>query len=243
MTLVAALASWGAAPAALASWGAAPAALAAAVPLDPDADEARRLLGDELGRPEYQAARPTALDLAAQAVGDWIARLFAGAGDGFGGVVPVLIALVVVAVVVVAFLVFGAPRRDRRRAAADRGALFGVDDRRSAEELRRSAEAARRAGDLTAAVSDLFRAIAREQAERTIVMVDPGTTARGFARRAGDAHPAHADRLLRAASDFDGVRYLDRPGTEESLDRLAALDRELRTATPVRREPVAAGAA
>ncbi|WP_414171158.1 DUF4129 domain-containing protein [Clavibacter tessellarius] len=109
--------------------------------------------------------------------------------------------------------------------------------------LRRSADAARRAGDLAAAVSDLFRAIAREQAERTIVAVDPGTTARGFSRRAGAAHPAHADRLLAAAADFDGVRYLDRPGTEESLDRLAALDRDLRTAVPVRREPVATGAA
>jgi len=226
-----------------AAWSAAPGTLAAAVPLDPDADEARRLVGDELSRPEYQAARPTALDLAAQAVGDWIARLFSGAGDGLGDLVPLLIALLAVVVVVVAFLVFGAPRRDRRRADADRDALFGIDDRRSAEELRRSADAARRAGDLAAAVSDLFRAIAREQAERTIVAVDPGTTARGFSRRAGAAHPAHADRLLAAAADFDGVRYLDRPGTEESLDRLAALDRDLRTAVPVRREPVATGPA
>ncbi|MFT2689638.1 DUF4129 domain-containing protein [Clavibacter zhangzhiyongii] len=153
-------------------------------------------------------------------------------------------ALALLAVVVVAFLVFGAPRRDRRRRAAERGdGLFGSDDRRSAEELRRQAEAARRTGDLDAAVSDLFRAVAREQAERTIVAVDPGTTARGFARRAGSAHPAHAARLAGAADDFDAVRYLGRAGTEDMLDRLAALDRDLRTAVPVLREPAGAGSA
>jgi predicted lipid-binding transport protein (Tim44 family) len=215
----------------------------AAVPLDPDADDARRLLLDELGEPEYEAARPNALDLAAQAVGDWLAGLLGGAGGGLASIAPVVIVALVLAVVVVAFLVFGAPRRDRRRAAERGDGLFGSDDRRSAEELRRAADAARRAGDLTAAVSDLFRAIAREQAERTIVAVDPGTTARGFARRAGSAHPAHAARLVGAADDFDAVRYLGRAGTDDMLDRLAALDRDLRTAVPVLREPVGAGSA
>jgi hypothetical protein len=215
-----------------------------AVPLDPDADDARRLLVDELAKPEYEAARPNALDLAAQAVGDWLAGLFRGAGGGLADLAPVVIGALVLVAVVVAFLVFGAPRRDRRRRAAQRGdGLFGSDDRRSAEELRRAAEAARRAGDLTAAASDLFRAIAREQAERTIVAVDPGTTARGFARRAGSAHPAHAARLTAAADDFDAVRYLGRPGTEEMVDRLVALDGELRTAVPAQREPVVAGTA
>jgi hypothetical protein len=232
-----------AAGSAIAAVAASSGALAAAVPLDPDADEARRLLVDELSRPEYEAARPTALDLAAQAVGDWLARLLDGAGGGLVDLAPVVIGLLVLAVAVVAFLVFGAPRRDRRRAAARGDGLFGREDSRSAEELRRAAEASRRAGDLAAAVSDLFRAIAREQAERTIVAVDPGTTARGFARRAGSAHPAHAVRLEAAARDFDAVRYLGRAGTEEALDRLAALDADLRTAVPALREPVGAGAA
>jgi hypothetical protein len=75
------------------------------------------------------------------------------------------------------------------------------------------------------------------------VSVDPGTTARGFARRAGSAHPDHADRLEAAARDFDAVRYIGLAGTEDALDRLAALDRDLRTAVPVLREPVGAGAA
>ena len=216
---------------------------ASAVPLEPDADDARHLLLDELGRPEYEAARPNALDLAAQAVGDWIARILGGASGGLADLAPLVIGALVLAVVVVAFLVFGAPRRDRRRAAERGDGLFGSDDRRSAEELRRAAEAARRAGDLDSAVSDLFRAIAREQAERTIVAVDPGTTARGFARRAGSAHPGHAERLVAAADDFDAVRYLGRAGTEEMVDRLVALDRELRTAAPVLREPVGAGPA
>lgn len=218
-------------------------ARAAAVPLDPDAEDARRLLLDELGRPEYEAARPNALDLAAQAVGDWLGRVLGGASGGLADLAPLVIGVLVLAVVVVAFVVFGAPRRDRRRAAARGDGLFGSDDRRSAEELRRAADASRRAGDLASAVSDLFRAIAREQAERTIVQVDPGTTARGFARRAGSAHPAHADRLVAAADDFDAVRYLGRAGTDAMLDRLLALDRDLRTAVPVLREPVGAGAA
>ncbi|RII95082.1 DUF4129 domain-containing protein, partial [Clavibacter nebraskensis] len=87
------------------------------VPLDPDADDARRLLLDELAKPEYEAARPNALDLAAQAVGDWIAGLLDGAGGGLADLAPVVIGVLLLVVVVVAFLVFGAPRRDRRRAA------------------------------------------------------------------------------------------------------------------------------
>ena len=52
--------------------------LAADIPVVPDAPEARRWLLEELSRPEYREAEPTAFDLAAQAVRDWLAALLSG---------------------------------------------------------------------------------------------------------------------------------------------------------------------
>ena len=67
----------------------------AATPLVPDADQARQWLEDELSKPEYQAAQPTAFDLAMQAISDWFAELLAGA-TGVPGPVFTLIVVVVV---------------------------------------------------------------------------------------------------------------------------------------------------
>jgi hypothetical protein len=58
----------------------------------------------------------------------------------------------------------------------------------------------------------------------------PGTTATDFAARSGRVFPAHAARLVTAAQDFDGVRYLDRVGTAQQYAAMAELERDLRAA-------------
>lgn len=203
----------------------------AEVPVQPDGPEGRDLLIDELGKPVYQEARPTWFDLLAQAIGDWLNELLSQLGEGSGPTFLVIVVLLLTAVVVVAFLLFGRPRLNRRRSAQPEG-LFGDDDRRAAAELRASAERAARSGDWTTAVEEMFRALARGLAERTLVDLYPGMTARGFARRAAGPFPDAREALASAATDFDAVRYLGRAGTAEQYERLAALERDLRTARP-----------
>jgi hypothetical protein len=203
-------------------------------PLDPDAPEARRWVLDELARPEYRAAEPTAFDLAAQAVRDWIAELFSGAGGLPLPVLQLLLVLLAIALVVVGVLVFGLPRLRRR--AGTTAPLFDDGDVRDAAALREAAEAAARAGDWPLAIEERFRALVRGLVERDLVRVHPGTTAHGMADGARGPFPHLAGRLEAAAADFDGVRYLARSGSEEAYRRVAALDDEVASSRPVNAE-------
>ncbi|MEY2847945.1 MAG: hypothetical protein RI885_610 [Actinomycetota bacterium] len=202
----------------------------AAIPLDPEADEARDWLVRELAKPEYRAAEPNWLDLIAAELQRWLQDLL---GSGTGAAPPVVIAVVVALVlgaVVVAYLVFGPPRANRRRRSGS--AVFGDDDERDAATLRRAAGEAAAAGDWPLAVEEMFRAIARGLTERAVLVTLPGTTAAGFARDAGRSFPAVAADLLAAASAFDAVRYLGGTGSREDWTRVERLERAIRDSTP-----------
>ncbi|RXZ67205.1 DUF4129 domain-containing protein [Agromyces albus] len=201
-----------------------------ASPLDPDAPEARRWLLDELAKAEYRNAEPNAFDLAMEAVRDWIASLFEGAGGLPAPVLTLLLVLLVVVLVVVGLLVFGVPRlRRRRRTLAP---LFDDHDRRDLATLHRSALAAAARGDWPLAIEERFRAIVRGIVERDLVRVHPGTTARGFTDAAALPFPEHATALHAAAAEFDGVRYLGRDGSQDAYERLTALERDLGASAP-----------
>ncbi|GAA4060903.1 DUF4129 domain-containing protein [Agromyces indicus] len=199
-------------------------------PLDPDAPEARRWVLDELAKPEYRAAEPTAFDLFAQAVRDWLVGLFEGAGGLPMPALALIAVLVVAALLGVALLVFGLPRL-RRRAGAP-VPLFDDGDVRDAAALRRAAEAAAASGDWALAVQERFRAIVRSLVERELVRVHPGTTAHGMADAASRPFPDRAAELESAAADFDAVRYLGRSGTEAQYRRVTALESALAASRP-----------
>lgn len=200
-------------------------------PLEPDADEARELLLDELSKLEYAQAQPTWFDLLTQAIVEWFAGLQFGGGAGFPlGALLVALALVIAAVLV-ALLVYGLPRWRRRSSLAPD--LFGEQDGRTARELRRDAAAAAARNDWAAAIADRYRAIARSLDERTLVALLPGTTAHAVARQGARAFPDAASELEAAADLFDGVRYLDHEGTREGYESVRALDDRLAAATPV----------
>ncbi|WP_354499715.1 DUF4129 domain-containing protein [Mycetocola sp. 2940] len=202
----------------------------------PDAPEARDWLIEELSKPEYTAARPSLFDLLSQEFFAWLARLFQpGASVGLDWL-PVAVVGLVIAGLVVALVIWGVPRVNRRSRPAT--GLFGDDDRRTASELRRAAAAAASAGDWTLAVLEQFRAVARGLAERTIVLVSPGTTAHDVAGRASAAFPAASDDLAGAADVFDRVRYLGSDGTPADYERLRRLDGRLQKDVPVSREPI-----
>ena len=207
------------------------ASLLAAVPVQPGGAEARQWLAQELQKAPYQAAKPSVFDLVAQAILQWFQDLFTDKHSAAPAVLLVVALAVVAALVVLALVLFGAPRRNRRSGVG--GALFGDDDRRTADELRRSAAAAFAAGDWSTAVLERFRALARALDERTVLNVFPGTTATGFARRAGDAFPDERAALAAAAAVFDDVRYGDRPATREQADEIGALDDRVAAARPI----------
>jgi hypothetical protein len=199
-------------------------------PLTPDADEARRWIERELSDAAYTEAQPTPIDRAARAVGDFIGSLLrGGSGPDWGPAVAVIAIVILVVLLVAAFAIWGRPRAVSRRIAREM-ALFGADEGRSAADLRRDADRHAAASRWDAAIADRMRALARMLSDRGVVESPPGTTVHGFARRAGGVFPAHAARLEAAASAFDDVRYLRRPGTAEAYRALADLDDELAAA-------------
>ncbi len=208
--------------------GTLPGIASADVPVVPDADEARDWILGELSDPRYEAAKPTWFDQLSSAFLDWLQSLLEGASGGPSGMLLAIVVVIIVAALVAAFVIFGMPALNRRSAIT--GALFGTDDDRSAEAMRRAADAAASAGDWALAIEESFRAIARGLAERTILATTPGTTAHGFAARAGAAFPALVPQLAAAADTFDRVRYLAKAGTEDEYRAVAALERELRSA-------------
>ncbi|GAA1985193.1 DUF4129 domain-containing protein [Microbacterium pumilum] len=193
-------------------------------PLTPSGDEARRLAENELAKPVYQAAEPTVIDRIARAVGQFFERLFqVELGGGWGSAFAIVATILVVILIVVAFIVWGRPRAVRR-AAAPPAALFGETESRSADELRRDAASRASMGEWDAAVVLRFRALARGVIERGAVDTPPGATVHAFARAAGRAFPSAAVELEAAATAFDDVRYLRRPGTAELYRRVAEID-------------------
>ena len=210
------------------------------VPVDPVAPVARDWLIEELSKPAYQAAKPTWFDILTTAFWDWINSLEFGDATGPPAFGLAVVTVLIVAALVVAFLIFGVPRLNRRSAVTE--TLFGDDDDRDAAAMRRDALQAAARGDHSTAVAEMFRAIARGLAERTIVMTNPGTTARDFSIKAATAFPGFATSLAIAAAAFDDVRYLGRYADQEQFNQIASLERELRVARAAL-EPAAVGSA
>lgn len=205
------------------------------VPVDPDAGPARQWIIEELSKPAYQAAQPNWFDQLSAAFWKWLTSLNFG-NSGANGIILLVVIVIIIAAIVAAFLLFGAPRLNRRSAVT--GAMFGEEDDRDANAIRAAADAAAARQEWTLAIEELFRSIARGLAERTVVTASPGTTARDFAARAGVSFPPLADRLVAAARAFDEVRYLGHDGTEAAFRDVAGLESELRAARPVL-EPLA----
>lgn len=212
-------------------------ALLTDVPVDPDAQTARRWLREELADPIYHE-RPSLL----ATVLDWVVRQLERAQQAVGQL-DVRTAAVIVAVVLAvgagsALLVAGPVRRAarERRASVD---VFG-DDARSTAELRASADAFAAQQRWAEAVLDRFRAILRSLEDRVVLDPRPGRTAHEAAEEATVRLPSCADDLRRAAVLFDDVCYGDnQPGRDDDA-WLREVDRRVGAARPVPLDEVAA---
>jgi hypothetical protein len=202
-------------------------------PLTPDGEEGRRLAEQELGNPAYQAAEPTPVDRIARAVADFFDRLFnTQLEGGWGSAFAVIATIVAVVLIIAAFIVWGVPRATRR-AASQSTALFGDSEERSAAELRSAGASHALKEEWDAAIVLRFRALARGTAERGVVDTPPGATVHAYARAAAVAFPASAADLEEAATAFDDVRYLRRPGTAELYRRVSEVDDRIAASRPM----------
>lgn len=205
-------------------------------PLDdlfvPDGDEARRWAEEELSNSRYDEAEPTWFDYVARDIGRFFADLFNS--DNSAAVGPsalIIVIILIVAALVAALIIWGRPRRSQavRRARTD---LLGVDDDRSAAQLRADAERSARDSDWDTATILRFRAIAKGLLERDLIDPAPGATAQAIAREASRTFSDETAAMRAAATAFDDVRYLRHPATADSYAELAATDDRLRARRP-----------
>lgn len=199
--------------------------------LDPDRDEARELLLDELQKPEYN--RPESVIV--KVLGWLMDRLttLIEIIPGSDGLSAVLLGVVLTVLVLGIYFAVRGTRRTSR--LTDRATGPVLEDRGlSAEDYRARATAAARAGNWDAVLLDSYRAIAAAVDERALLDELPGTTAHEIAVGLRTPFPDHAGDLLRAADAFDAVCYGDQHATQVQAERVRELDRVLVRTRPAR---------
>lgn len=206
-------------------------------PLDPDRDQARRLLEDELSGGDYRLTESFVAR-------GW--RWFTDLLDGLAlpGQLPAWatwVVLGVVLVAVLAVLTFATRDRWRQGRLVDRGRPGAVLEgpRRTAAEHREAARRALAAGDHETAVLEGYRAVAAGAFERTLLEDRPGSTAHEVATGLAPAFPAQAAGLLRAADTFDAVRYGGHPADAAQARQVLTVEEQLVAARPEAADPAA----
>lgn len=199
--------------------------------LDPERDEARRLLEHELTGAEYN--RPESFLVKGLT---WILERISGLIDflpGSNGLSTLLLGVVAGLVAVAVVFAVRGTRRSSRLTAGDPGAVL-TEAGLSAEDYRsRAADAARR-GDWDTVLLDSYRAIAASTDERALLDEVPGTTAHEIALGLRLPFPDRADDLLGAANGFDAVCYGGRHASREQAEAVRELDRVLVRTRPAR---------
>lgn len=194
------------------------------VPLsDPDRDEARRILQEELDSGVYQV-EPS---LTSRFL-DWLSGLIPQIGppQALPSWAPwVLLGVVLVAVLaVLAFAWRGRWRQHRLQEDASASVLG--DARRDAAEHRRRARAALE-DDPGLAVLEAYRALTVRAIDRTLLDDRPCTTAHEVAHLLGPVFATHAAQLREAADLFDRVRYGRRAVTRDEARSVLELEDRL----------------
>lgn len=189
----------------------------------PGADEARRLLVEELWNPTYLLSWWTILRT-------WLSdRLLVEVGDT--DLTPLFAVLAVVAAIVLAVVVRRAVSTRRPKPDDSTGAVFD-DEVLDVEDHRRRAAAHREAGRHDDAVIESYRAITAEALRRDLVRDLPDLTAHEVGATLASRYRDHTDRVIRAGHLFDRVRYGGGHAGPSQSRELADLDDALASAEP-----------
>ncbi|WP_458115341.1 DUF4129 domain-containing protein [Arthrobacter sp. D2-10] len=203
--------------------------LPSTVPLQPDDDEGRRLLQDELAKGIYQEAEPSLLERAWTAFLNWLGELLGQIRSVDAGLGTILLAVGAVVVIAVAILLIK-PRLNARRRPEP--SVFQASARSSAQTHRAAADAAARNSQWDEALTERFRAITRSAEERVIIDEQAGRTAVEVARQLQDLFNAQSGDLDWLALRFNEVHYGARPATQGDYQRTVELDQVLLRSQP-----------
>ncbi len=165
------------------------------VPVEPDAEEARRWAEEELSRSVYRD-EPTLLERLWTWFLEQLQRLLELDASAPPNLVPVIVVVGAVVLLAVALYLAGPVRRRTRGARTGSHAVFDDADATSAD-LAAAADDAARQGDWSRAVLMRFRAIIRSLDERAVLTDRPGLTAH-------EASAAAAARLREAGAVIVG---------------------------------------
>ncbi|CAN5510999.1 DUF4129 domain-containing protein [soil metagenome] len=196
---------------------------------DPSEDEARRLLQDELAKPEYNQPENLINRLI-----NWIFEQLAELLRVLPGTSSLSTLLIVfVIVIALAAAVFAARHRLRNRTltAKPSGTVL-EDESLSASDYRARAAQALAAGDWNAVLLDSYRALTASAGERTLLDEAPSRTAHEVSMQLMPRFPAHADALAAAADAFDRVRYGEQDCDADTAEEVRDLDRAVLRARP-----------
>lgn len=197
--------------------------------LDPDRDEARRWLAEELAQAEYNRPEPIFTRVL-----NWVLDRLAQLVDlvpGSSGLSQLL--LVAVVLLALAALAFALRGRLRQGSLRERSAGAVLEDPHlTARDYRDRSDRAWRAGDWDGALLDSYRAVAASADERTLLDDVPGRTAHEVAVALATPFAEQARALRDAADRFDDVRYGEMHATREQAERVRALDSTLSRTRP-----------
>lgn len=199
-------------------------------PLTPDADEARRLLQDELAKAAYVEAQPTIFERILADVLRSLGRLLDGVQGLGSGPGTLLVALGAAALIVVA-VVLVRPRLNPRGRTQE-AAVFEDGARRSADHHRRRSSELAAVGNWNGALAELLRAIIRSAEERVVVEEQAGRTATEAAVQLGGMFPSLAPDIAWLADRFNETHYGSGTATADDHRRAAALDAQLTAERP-----------
>ena len=169
-----------------------------------DREAARQAARDELGRKQYQDAKPPWAYRLLQYLFQQIDKALSKAAGVTPGGALGLVLIVVLVLGLVALVYWRA-----RPSGLDRNpeALFGLGAVTTAAAHRALAEEHAASGRYDEAIRERLRAVARELESRGVLDARPGRTADELAREAGAAVPAVAEPLRRGVQVFDDVWY------------------------------------
>ena len=196
----------------------------------PDAEEARRLLQDELAKSAYVEAQPNIVE---RILGDLLRSIvdlldgMRGLGAGPG----TLVLAVGAALVVVVAVLLVRPRLNARGRRPEAG-VFDDGVRRSAAFHRSRASALAADGDWNGAVAEVLRAVIRSAEERVVIEEQPGRTATEAALQLGGAFPSLSSDITWLADRFNETHYGSGAATGEDYRRASSLDGRLTAERP-----------
>lgn len=191
--------------------------------MQPERDEARRLLEEELSDPRYQRDATGPLREAADRFFAWLDQMQLNLGPVELPLGPILLPVLLLAAVILC-IVLVRPRLQRGAEAEELSlSPAGV----TSGALRERAEAHAAVGRFDEACRERFRAIIRAAEERQDLAEQAGRTATEAGQALARVHPDEAAAAVRAAELFNYSRYGGRSLQRTDYDTLLAFDQRL----------------